>query len=155
MRIRNEKDFWSGVLFLLFGLGFALGAQNYDMGTAQRMGPAYFPTLLGGLLAFMGLYIASRGLRDKFAGVDSKIDPFHWRPLLLVLGAVLLFALLLRPLGLVVALTVMIALGSVGGPDFKAKEVVVIAAALVLLVLGVFIWGLKLTIPVWPAFIDR
>jgi len=155
VRIKNEKDFWSGVLFVVFGLGFAIGAKNYDMGSAQRMGPAYFPTILGALLAIMGLYIASRGLRDKFAAGDGKIDRFHWRPLLLVLGAVLLFALLLRPLGLVIALALMIGLGSAGGPDFKAKEVVVMAATLVLLVLGVFIWGLSLTIPVWPAFIGR
>lgn len=154
MRLKNEKDFWSGVMFIAFGLGFAGLAQQYDMGTPQRMGPAFFPTILGSLLAMMGLFIAASGLRST-SGADNRIDRFHWRPLLLVLGAVLVFALLLRPLGLVVSLIMLIGLGAAGGPDFKPKEVVIMATALILLVLAVFIWGLGLTIPVWPAFMTR
>ncbi len=150
MKIRNEKDFWSGVMFIAFGLFFALGAQNYTFGTAQRMGPGYFPTVLGALLALLGLFIAVKGLRSR---VRDDVERFHWRPLSLVLGSVLLFAFLLRPLGLVAALVLMIFVGALGGPDYRTKEVVVVAAVIVALVLAVFIWGLKLTVPVWPAFI--
>lgn len=150
MKIRNEKDFWSGVLFIAFGLFFAIGAQDYTFGTAQRMGPGYFPTVLGGLLAALGLGIAVKGL---FSSIRDDIEKFHWRPLLLVLGSVLAFAFTLQPLGLVLALIALIFVGSLGGPDYRTKEVVVVAAVMVLLVLAVFIWGLKLTVPVWPAFI--
>jgi hypothetical protein len=153
MKPTQAKDFWAGLLFLAFGLAFAIGAQNYDMGTAQRMGPAYFPTILGALLAVMGLYIASRALRRR--ATDGQVERFYFRPLLLVLGAVVLFAVMLRPLGLVVALSSLIFVGSLGGPDFKAREVIVIIVVMVLLVLAVFIWALGLTIPVWPAFMDR
>ena len=150
MKIRNQKDFWSGVMFLAFGLFFAIGAQNYAFGTAQRMGPAYFPTVLGALLAIMGAIIAIKGLGSR---LRDDVEKFHWRPLLLVLGSVLSFALLLRPLGLVASLVVLIFVGALGGPDYKTREVVVVAIAMILLVLAVFIWGLKLTVPVWPAFL--
>jgi hypothetical protein len=153
MKPTQAKDFWAGLLFLAFGLAFALGALHYDMGTAQRMGPAYFPTILGALLAIMGLYVASRAMRSR--PTDGQVERFYFRPLLLVLGAVLLFAVMLRPLGLVVALSALIFVGSVGGPDFKFREVIVIIVVMVLLVLAVFIWALGLTIPVWPAFMDR
>jgi hypothetical protein len=152
MKIRNQKDFWSGVMFFAFGLFFAIGAQNYPFGSAQRMGPAYFPTVLGALLAAMGIFIAVKGLGSK---VRDDVEPFHWRPLLLVLGAVLLFALLLRPLGLVLSILLLIFVGALGGPDFKSKEVIVVAVAMIALVLVVFIWGLALTVPVWPAFISN
>ena len=100
MRIKNEKDFWSGVMFIAFGLAFAGFAQEYDMGTAQRMGPAFFPTILGGLLVLLGAVIAIKGLAAET--MDGKIEKFHFGPLAWVLG--------------------------------------------------VFIYGLGLTIPVWPAF---
>lgn len=151
MKIRNQKDFWSGVMFFAFGLFFAIGAQNYAFGTAQRMGPAYFPTVLGGLLALMGVFIAIKGLGSH---VRDDVERFHWRPLLLVLGAVLAFAFLLRPLGLVLSLIAMIFIGALGGPDYRTKEVFVVATAMVALVYAVFIWGLQLTVPVWPAFIS-
>ncbi len=152
MKIRNEKDFWSGVLFIAFGLFFAIGAQDYTFGTAQRMGPAYFPTVLGGLLALIGLGIAIKGL---FSRIRDDVDKFHWRPLVLVLGSVLLFAVLLRPLGLALSLVVFIFVGALGGPDYKTKEVIVVAAVMIALVLAVFIWGLSLTVPVWPAFVGN
>jgi hypothetical protein len=155
MKVTHARDFWAGLLFLALGLAFAVGAQNYALGTAQRMGPAYFPTILGGLLAVLGIYIAARGLRERAVDADGEVPRFHFRPLLLVLGAVLLFAVTLRPLGLVVALTALIVVGALGGPNFKLKEVIVITLVMVLLVLAVFIWGLGLTIPVWPAFIQR
>lgn len=150
MRIRSEKDFWSGLMFMAFGLFFAIGAQNYAFGNAQRMGPAYFPTMLGSLLTLVGLAIVAKGLASK---IRDDVDKFHWQPLLLVLGSVLLFAFALKPLGLVLSMLVLIFVCARGGPEYRTKEVAVLAAALVLLVLAVFIWGLKLPVPVWPAFL--
>lgn len=150
MRIKNEKDFWSGVMFIAFGLAFAGFAQQYDMGTAQRMGPAFFPTILGGLLVALGAVIAIKGLAAET--MDGKIEQFHFGPLAWVLGSVVAFGLLLRPAGLIVALVALIGISSLGSHEFKLRDTVLLAIGLCALVMAVFIYGLGLTIPVWPAF---
>lgn len=153
MKIRNPKNFWSGVMFLALGLGFALFAQNYDMGTAQRMGPAYFPTVLGALLALIGLGIAIGGLARE--GHDGKIDKLHFGPIAWIIGAIVVFGVLLRPAGLVVSLVALVAISMLGSHEFKWKEAVAVSVVMGLIVYLVFIYGLKLTIPVWPAFIEK
>jgi hypothetical protein len=150
VRIKNPKDFWSGVMFIAFGVAFAGFAQQYDMGTAQRMGPAYFPSILGGLLAVLGAVIAFKGMAAET--LDGQIEPFHFGPIAWVLGSVVVFALLLRPAGLVVALLALIGISSLGSHEFKARDTVLLALGLCALVLLVFIKGLGLTIPVWPVF---
>ena len=106
MKIRNPKNFWSGVMFLALGLGFAVVAQDYDMGTAQRMGPAYFPTVLGGLLALLGLGIAIGGLART--GRDGHIERFHFGPIAWITGAIVVYGVLLRTAGLVVSLVALV-----------------------------------------------
>jgi Tripartite tricarboxylate transporter TctB family len=150
LRIHNQKDFWSGLMFLAFGLFFVGFAQDYDMGTAARMGPAFFPTMLGGLLALLGAIVAFQGI--AFEGVDGKIDKFHFRPLLLVLGSVVAFGLLLRPAGLIVSLFVLVIVSSLGGHEFKWRDVLLLSVGLTALMLAVFVYGLSMTIPVLPAF---
>ena len=153
MKIRNPKNFWSGVMFFALGLGFALFAQNYDMGTAQRMGPAYFPTVLGALLALLGLGIAIGGLARE--GHDGKIDKFHFGPIAWIIGAIVVFGVLLRPAGLVVALVALVTISMFGSHEFKWKEAAAVSFVMGVIVYLVFIYGLKLTIPVWPAFIEN
>jgi hypothetical protein len=155
MKIKNGKDFWSGVMFIAFGLFFAGFARQYDMGTAARMGPAYFPTVLGMLLIVIGAFIGFKGLRTEHEEGDGQVDKFHFKPLLLVLGAVVAFGLLLRPGGLVVALIALIFISSFGSGEFKLKEILPLTIGLCVLVLAVFIWGLGLTIPVLPAFMQN
>jgi hypothetical protein len=152
VQIRNQKDFWSGVMFAVAGLVFAGFAREYEMGTAQRMGPAYFPTVLGLLLAAIGVVIGIQALGGETE--DGKVERFHFDTLGWVLGAVVLFGLLLRPAGLIVSLVVLIVVSAFASHDFKLKETVLLTIGLVVLVLAVFIWGLKLTIPVWPAFME-
>jgi hypothetical protein len=153
MKFKNAKDFWSGVMFVAFGIAFVGFARQYDMGTAARMGPAYFPTVLGGLLILLGAYIGFKGL--SVAAQDGQVDKFHFKPLLLVLGAVVAFGLLLRPGGLLVALTALIVISSLGSGEFRWKEVIPLTIGLGVLVLAVFIWGLGLTIPVLPWFLQN
>jgi len=155
MKIRNAKDFWSGVMFIAFGLFFAGFARQYDMGTAARMGPAYFPTVLGLLLMMIGALIAFKAARTQAQDGQSHVDKFHFKPLILVLGAVVAFGVLLRPGGLIVALAALIFISSLGSGEFKLKEILPLAIGLCLLVLAVFIWGLGLTIPVLPAFMQN
>jgi len=152
VQIRNHKDFWSGVMFLGTGLIFAGFAQQYEMGTGQRMGPAFFPTVLGLLLAVLGVIVGIQSLGAETT--DGKVEKFHFDALGWVLGAVVLFGLLLRPAGLIVALIALIFVSALGSHEFKWKETALLTAGLVVMVLAVFIWGLKLTIPVWPAFIQ-
>jgi uncharacterized membrane protein YidH (DUF202 family) len=154
MKIRNAKDFWSGVMFIAFGLFFAGFARQYDLGTAARMGPAYFPTMLGLLLILIGATISFKAIRSA-EDAHGAVERFHFKPLILVLGAVVAFGLLLRPGGLIVALLALILISSLGSGEFKLREILPLAIGLCLLVLAVFIWGLGLTIPVLPAFLQR
>ena len=152
MKIRDAKDFWSGIMFAAFGLGFAGFAQEYGMGTAARMGPAYFPTVLGGLLFALGVIIMLKGLSSRAA--ESHVDKFYFKPVLLVLGAVVAFGVLLRPAGLLVALAALVGISSLGGDEFRLRDVILLTIVMALLVLAVFIWGLGMTIPVLPAFMQ-
>lgn len=151
MKIRNQKNFWSGVMFFAFGLGFALLARRYDMGTAQRMGPGYFPTVLGALLALLGLGLALAGLARE--GHDGRIERFHFGPIAWIVGAIVAFGALLRPAGLVVALVALVVISMLGSHEFRWKEAVAVSVVMGAIVYLVFIYGLKLTIPVWPAFV--
>src|SRR4030066_214239 len=103
MPIRNPKGFWSGLLFLGVGGAVVLLARNYQLGSALKMGPGYFPTALGGLLAVVGLIAVAR----SFIRPGTAIEPFHWRLLLIVLGATLLFGVLVRNAGLIAAVAVL------------------------------------------------
>ena len=149
MRIRNAKDFWAGVMFAAFGLFFMGFARLYDMGSAARMGPAYFPTVLGGLLVLIGAWISLKSFART--AKTEQVGAFHFKPMLLVLGAVTAFGVLLRPAGLVVALAALVIISSFGSGEFKWREILPLTVGLVVLVLAVFIYGLGLTIPVLPA----
>ncbi len=152
--IKHQRDFWSGIMFAVVGLGFVVFAREYDMGTAQRMGPAFFPTVLGGLLALLGLVVAFKGwFKRAVDGTDGTVGSFDWRAVGFVLGAVIVYALLLKPMGLVVAMVVLITIASLGSHEFRWIEIVALSAVMGLIVWAVFIYGLKLTIPVWPAFL--
>jgi len=153
LKIKNGKDFWSGVMFIAFGLFFALFAQKYDFGTAQRMGPAYFPTVLGGLLAAIGFVVALTGLGRE--GQDGKIEKFHFFEIAWVLGAVVVFGLLLKPAGLLIAIFALVAVSSYASHEFHWKEAVILSIVMAIVTWVVFIYGLKLTIPVLPAFLEK
>jgi putative tricarboxylic transport membrane protein len=133
-------------MFMAFGVGFAWIAQNYQMGTSVRMGPAYFPTLLGGLLAVLGLAI----LIQSFFTSGSPVPKFYFRPLILIVLATVLFGILLKPLGLVLSLAVLIGIGAFGGFEFRSKEVAILYVVLAIFSVLVFVKGLGLPIPVWP-----
>jgi hypothetical protein len=151
--IKHEKDFWSGVMFIIFGALFAVIAQNYDMGTAQRMGPAYFPTILGGLLVVLGIIIVMKGFGHT--AEDHKVERFYAGPIFWVLGSVVVFGLTLRWLGFVIAIVLLVAISSLGSHESKWKEVIALSVGMAILTYLVFIVGLKMTIPVLPAFLEN
>lgn len=153
MKIRDAKDFWSGLMFAAFGLGFVVFARQYDIGTAARMGPAFFPTMLGGLLFVIGVIVTIKSMSAR--AEEHSVDKFHFKPLLLVLGAVVAFGLLLRPAGMLVALTALVFISSLGGDEFRLRDVLLLTVGMAILVLAVFIYGLGMTIPVLPAFMQN
>ena len=145
-RIRNERDFYSGLIFILFGLAAIFVARGYSLGSALRMGPGYFPTVLGALLAGLGFIIVGRSLVLD----GPKITGIAARPLILILVAVVAFGLLLEPLGLVAATVALITISCLAGPEFRWREVVILCVILMALALGLFVYGLGLPPKVWP-----
>lgn len=199
MQIKNEKDFWAGIMFMGFGLAAVIIASlNYQMGTAVRMGPAYFPTVLGGLLAVLGFIVFLRAFLSKLPpetmkanmsfgiaefvigvvvfgalGYGSKVVfkngdygmlaasillavlSFMFRPktkpLILILACGMVFAYLLKPLGLVLATILLVFVAALGGHEYKFKEVAILAAVLAVFSVVVFVYGLTLPFQIWPA----
>jgi hypothetical protein len=146
LKIRGPKDFWAGIMFAAFGGAGTWMAQSFPFGSAARMGPAYFPTLIGGLLFVIGLFIAFRGLVTK----GHTLGRFHLKPLVLVLTSVVLFGLVLQHLGLFSAIFILIFFASLGGHEFRMVEVLILAAILTAGSVIVFVYGLKLQIQLWP-----
>jgi len=141
--IRHPKDFWTGVIYLFFGIAAIVVARDYPMGTAGRMGPAYFPTVLGGLLALIGAAALVRSfLRD-----GEKIGAFAVRNLVIVLGAVVLFGVLIRGAGLAPAIIVLTFVSSLASAKFHWRSAALLCAALTLFCYLVFVKLLRLPIP--------
>ncbi|HEV8094746.1 MAG TPA: tripartite tricarboxylate transporter TctB family protein [Burkholderiales bacterium] len=166
MKIKSQQDWWAGLMFIavgLFFIVFALGTPEfidkivgsrliagYQMGSSVRMGPAYFPVVLGGLLAFLGVLV----LIDSIVEEGPDIAKFHLRPVLFLGLSSLAFAYLLKPLGLVVASVALVFISAYGGHEFKWKEVAIMSLVLVVVSVLVFVKGLVLPFPICPDFIE-
>ena len=151
MQLRNKQDFWSGVMFIVIGLGFAWKATSYSMGTAARMGPGYFPHWLGIIMAILGAVIVLTAIRPK--AVETSIDKLDFKILGIIIGAIVVFALSLRPIGLLISLFLLVAISSFASHEHSWKVTVANATFLVLLCWLSFVKGLKLVFPIWPAFL--
>jgi len=160
VNIKSQKDFFSGLMFLVVGAAFAWGATKYSIGTGARMGPGYFPLLLGVLLAVMGAAICFTSLVIETAD-GEKVGRFGWRPIVYILGGNLAFGVLLGGLpsiglphmGLIVAIFALTIICSKAGNEFNWRDVLLLACVLSVGSYLAFIVLLKLQIPVWPAFI--
>jgi hypothetical protein len=152
LKIKSEKDFWSGLMFIAIGLGFAWGATNYSFGSAARPGPAYFPFGLGMILAGLGLIVLFKALTLDVEGGD-KIGGWPWKPWIIILAAVVLFGLLLPRLGMLITLPLLIGISSLASGEFHWKEVLINIIVLTVGCWAVFIKGLSLTIPLLPTFL--
>lgn len=161
MGIKSQKDFYSGLLFMALGIAFALGARNYSIGTGARMGPGYFPLMLGVVLAVLGSALALKALVVQTA-TGEKIGKWVWRPVGFIVGANLAFGILLGGLpsiklpamGLIVAIYALTLISAQAGREFKLKEVLILATILAVGSYFVFIRMLSLQIQTWPTFIS-
>jgi len=158
--IKSQKDFFSGLMFAVIGGGFAWGATSYSVGTGARMGPGYFPLLLGILLAVLGCFTIFYSLVEHTEDGD-KVGKFVWRPIVYILGANVAFGILLAGLpslglpamGLIIAIFALVVIASKAGDSFKLTEVLLLATVLSIGSYLAFIVLLKLQMPVWPTFI--
>jgi putative tricarboxylic transport membrane protein len=147
MRIRAPKDFWAGVMFCGFAAVALIAARGYSLGSAGRMGPGYFPLLLGLALAGLGVVLVVRSIV-----IDGEPLPrFYVLPLTIIAAAVCLFGLAIEPLGLVTSLAILVALAACARLQFRPIETVALAIALIVFSVGVFVYALGLPLPVWPS----
>lgn len=151
LRIRNEKDFGAGCIYLLAGAGFSLGALGYRVGDASRMGPGWFPLCVGLLLVLIGMLVVAQSVRPHAAPETVKRPDL--RSLAWVLGAVVLFGLLLKPAGLVIALVVLVVVSSRASHEFTWRAALINSVLLTLFSIGVFVEGIHLSIGLWPEFL--
>jgi hypothetical protein len=154
VKIKSQKDFWSGLMFIVVGIAFAWGATNYSFGNSARPGPGYFPFGLGILLAILGAIVLFKALVIEVEGGD-KIGAFAWKPLLYIVGTVTVFGWTLPHLGMVIALPILVVVAARAGDEFHWGEALANAAVLTVGSWAIFVYGLNLTIPLWPSFIGN
>lgn len=142
--VRDPKDFWSGVLFVAAGLAAVVLIRQHSMGTATRMGPAYFPAILGGLLALLGLAAVVRSLVVRGARVGS----LALGKVAFVLGSNVLFGVLLRGLGLGPALVALVLVSAYASQRFSWGAATILAVGLAVFGVVVFVKALGLPMPV-------
>lgn len=160
MNIKSQKDFFSGLMFMCVGVAFAWGASSYTVGTGARMGPGYFPLVLGVILSVLGVVITFKSLVVETMDGD-KVGSFAWKPLFFIILANLVFgaaigglpAIGLPPLGLIPGIVLLTFIAANAGDEFQFKEITILSLILCLLSYLAFIVLLKLQFPVWPTFI--
>ena len=153
MKIKNKKDFCAGLLFAFFGVFFVYFGQQYAFGSAAKMGPGYFPQMIGGILACLGVVIvfSSMSRNAKIEGVKSG----SWKVLCQILSPVILFGVFLNSVGLIVCQFMLVALACFACKEFKWYETLLLATFLVCLSYAVFVLALQLQFPLWPVFLTR
>jgi hypothetical protein len=170
LKIKSERDFWAGLMFIAVGVGFAIGAMNYSMGPpcpaqapcatslyarfsqlSAHPGAGYFPLGLSVLVGLLGCIVLFKSLTIESTGGDP-VGAMAWRPLLVIVLAIVVFGLMLEPLGLLLTIPVLIIVTSLAGDEFHWRGVLISAVVLTAASWAIFVLGLKLTIPVWPWF---
>jgi hypothetical protein len=141
--LRANRDFWSGLMLVAIGVAAVLIAREYDFGTARRMGPGYFPVLLGGALVLFGIYLIAKGLRTPEAIEGS----WSLRALIVLPLSMVLFGVLMDRAGFVPAMVVLVFGSALAGTEFRLLEVALLTLGLTAFSVLVFIWGLGLPYP--------
>lgn len=141
---RNPKDFWTGLIYIVVGASAMLIARDYSMGTAIKMGPAYFPTILGGLLIGIGALSVSR----SFVVSGTPVGAFAFKGLTLIIFSILLFGLTVRGAGLAVTLPLLVIMSAVASAKFRWRPTLIMTAGLTVFCVLVFLKGLGIPLPV-------
>jgi hypothetical protein len=141
--LSKNKDLWAGAMLIATGAATMIIARNYAFGTTLRMGPGYFPTVLGGILILFGLYLVVSGLRSN----DEIQGSWPLRAMIVLPLALVLFGVLMTHAGFLPALLVLIFGSALAGPQFRLVEVLLLSAALSVISVALFVWGLGLPYP--------
>jgi len=141
--ILDNKDVWAGLFLIVVGVTAVVLARNYTFGTALRMGPGFFPTVLGGFMILSGLYILANGLRSG----DALEGSWPLRALIMLPLALVLFGVLIDRAGFVPAMLVLIFGSGLAGSDFRLIEMILFSVFLTALCAVVFVWALGLPYP--------
>jgi hypothetical protein len=150
-KIRNPKDFWTAVIYIAIGSTFLFVGRDYPMGSTFKMGPAYFPTVLSGLLIIIGVISLAR----SFIQQGTPIGSFTLRGLLLVIAATMIFGLIVRGAGLIVALPALVMISAYASIRFRWVESLALAAGLTLFCILVFLKGLGVPLPIVGSWFTR
>ncbi len=153
MRIRNHRDFWAGVLFIVTGLLFMVLSRQYQLGTAAKMGPGYFPTILGGMMALLGLMILAGAMGSR--AQELRVEKVDLKSNFLVLLAVAVYAATLPSLGFIVSLVLLIVISSIASHEFNLKTTLISSVVLLVFSWLVFVKGLELQFQFLPTFLTR
>jgi drug/metabolite transporter (DMT)-like permease len=151
VKIKSQRDFWSGLMFIVVGIVFAVGATNYPMGSSAKPGAGYFPLILSVLMALLGGIVLFKALTIETEDGDP-IGAIAWRPLIVIVVAITVFGATITTLGMVIAVPILILISSLAGDEFKWLGAFVNALVLTFFSWLIFVYGLKLTIPLWPTF---
>lgn len=143
---KARKDALAGLVFIAFGLAFTVGALNYDLGIVSRMGPGYVPVALGCILVAIGVLTIVEGVLRADGG---DIGPVPWRAIVLLIGAVLFFAFTVRRLGLIPAVFISAVMASFSSTRTTALQALVIALALTVFCVLLFVEALGMPIRVF------
>ncbi len=146
--LRNNKDFLAGLLFFALGVLTVFFARDYAMGAAERMGPGYFPTVLGSLLCLFGLYIMLRGVRSG----EPVPGAWGWRPLGMISLSIVVFGYTMELMGLVPALMVLFFIAALAGHEFRFREVLLLSILMSAFAAAVFVYGLQLPYPLFGSY---
>lgn len=162
MKIKSQKDFFAGLMFMVAGIAFGWGATNYNIGEGARMGPGYFPLMLGILLTAIGAFVVFEALVVETED-GEPVGRIAWKPLGFIIGSNVVFGICLGgipklgipSLGLIAGIYFLTFISSMAGEEHNNKEVAVLATILAVTSYLAFIVLLKLQFPVWPSFMTR
>ena len=141
---RTNKDLWAGLMYIVTG---ALGmwiARDYPIGSALRMGPGYFPSVLGGIMVVMGIYVLALGLRKNHEKIQGNLS---LRALIVLPISMIVFGILMEEAGFIPAMAALIPVSAAAGRDFKWVEVILLTIGLTILCAAGFIFALGLPYP--------
>ena len=146
----KNKDLLAGIMFMVIGVVFAVGAYNSQMGTAARMGPGFFPRILGFIMAGLGVIIAGIGLKNQAQFAATEGIGWTWKPVIILTVAVVLFGFTLPTLGMIIAISLLTFISGIAAHDKNYRELAMITVIMCIFCAGVFIWGLKLQMKLFP-----
>lgn len=146
----KNKDLLAGLMFIVIGVVFLVGAYNYQMGTAARMGPGYFPRILGAAMAALGVVVAAIGLKNQAQWAATEGIGWSWKPVIILTAAVVLFGFALPLAGMVIAIALLTVISGIAAHDKNFRELAIITVIMCLFCAAVFVWGLKLQMKLFP-----